>query len=100
MEVFNLQVPLGSARTQELPPLQMDPAVGTLEGVARKLNQPSYHRPPEVRSFYIHSADALPPPPGLGGLEADGIILEGLKENLKTVQKRCFLVIVKQFLGT
>lgn len=31
MEVFNFQVPLGSARTQELPPLQMDPAVGTLE---------------------------------------------------------------------
>jgi len=24
---------------------------------------------PAVRSFYIHSADALPPPPGLGGLE-------------------------------
>lgn len=44
----SLEVPLGSARTQELPPLQMDPA---------------------VRSFYIHSADALPPPPGLGGLE-------------------------------
>ena len=54
MEVFNFQVPLGSARTQELPPLQMDPAVGTLDGGSSQAQPPAIIASAARGAFVLH----------------------------------------------